>query len=83
MGILSGLLDSKVEKILKVLCKQSDELFHLSKIADKADVSLSTTFRIVNHLCRIGVIKTVRVGKLKLYSLTTSKKIETLAHIIK
>jgi len=82
MSILEGLLDIKIEKILKLLLKNNNELFHINKISTITKVPLSSTFRIINKLKKLNLIETITIGKIKLYKLSKNKKTNRLNKIL-
>ena len=82
-NILGGLIDSKTEKILRLFLKDNDSLFHLNKISKSTKIPLSTTFRIIKKLARIGIIDTIKIGKIKIYKTKINKKTRTLSSLLK
>jgi predicted transcriptional regulator len=81
--LLEGIIDRKIEKILQLFLENNDELFHINKVSSKSNVPVSTAFRIVKKLAKIGVLSTVNIGKFKVYKLTKDKRTERLAMLIK
>jgi len=82
-SLLSGLIDPKIEKILKVFIQNKEQLFHLKKISSQSKVPLTTTFSIIKKLARLDIIKISKIGKLKLYKLAENKKTSFLETILK
>ena len=75
-GIIEVLIDKNLLKILRLLNKHQETLFHLNKISAETGVPVSSVFRIVPKLAEKGVLEKVVVGKLKLYKLTQRKLLE-------
>jgi len=82
MSVLKQLIESKVYRILTLLIKNRGKLFHLQKISHDSSVPLSSTFRIVNNLVRIGLVKTVKIGKMKIYKLAKGKEVDKLIKML-
>jgi len=66
--VLKGLLDHKKIAILKVLYFAKEEMY-LREIAKKSKVSVSSVFRILSELIRIGLVRVKEVGMMKFFSL--------------
>lgn len=81
-SLLSGLIDPKIEKILKVFIQNKEEFFHLKKISSQSRVPLTTTFSIIKRLAHLNIIKISKVGKLKLYKLAENKKTSFLETVL-
>lgn len=81
-SLLSGLIDLKMEKILKVFIQNKEQLFHLKKISSQSKVPLTTTFSIIKKLTHLDIIKISKIGKLKLYKLAENKKTSFLETIL-
>jgi hypothetical protein len=73
MTLFLQLVDQKVIKILKTLISNPQEHFHIQKLSSQAKVPLSSTFRIVNKLVQLSLIKTIKVSKFKIYVINEDK----------
>jgi hypothetical protein len=73
MTLFLQLVDQKVIKILKTLISNPQEHFHIQKLSSQAKVPLSSTFRIVNKLVKLNLIKTIKVSKFKIYVINENK----------
>ena len=82
-NLLLGLIDPKIERILKVFMQNKGQLFHLKRISALSKVPLTTTFLIVNKLTHLEIIAISKIGKLKLYKLAENKKTSFLETILK
>ena len=69
MSVLLSLLDAKVLRIIKVLVKHKNEQFHIKKLSQTSKVPLATTFRILNRLVKLEIVRVNTIGKFKLYQL--------------
>lgn len=78
MSPIRELIDPKIVRVISLLMRHKKEYFHLQKISEKTGVPISTTFRIVNKLVKIGFIDTTKVGKLKIYRISGNPKTEKL-----
>ena len=70
---MQGLLDAKKLAVLDVLFN-SDEEMYLGEIAKAAKVPVATTYRIINELVKLGLVKINQIKKLKLYSVGKNEK---------
>ena len=82
-NLLLGLIDPKIERILKVFIQNKGQLFHLKKISMLSKVPLTTTFSVVNKLTHLNITTISKIGKLKLYKLAENKKTSFLETIMK
>ena len=78
---VSLLIDPKLLKIVRLLLKKPDQIFHMQMISQEAKTSLGTTFRFVNKLVKMNIVTTIHVGKTKLYKL--NKEAEEELRILK
>ena len=78
MSLFVELIDKKIVDILEVFIKNEGGLLHLSMVAERAKVPLTSTHRIINSLVEKKLIEQVVVGKLKLYKLSKAKEVERL-----
>lgn len=70
---LVQLLDKKVVSILRILLTNPKEQYHIQKLSISSGVPISSCFRIINKLVRMGVLKIVKIGKFKTYILNPKK----------
>ena len=81
--ILQELFDSKVLAILKLFFKHPDKQFYLLEVSKGSKVSSATTFRIVNKLTSLDLLKQITITRIKLYQLNNNENIEFLKGFIK
>ena len=65
-----NLVEPKVKRIVDVLLKNKDKLYHLKQLAAEARVPHATTFRVMKKLVKLNYVSVVKIGKLKLYTCT-------------
>jgi len=82
-AVLKDLIDQKVERILKTLFENKDELFHINKLSEKSNVPLATTFRIIKRLSSLNIVTSIKIKKFKIYKLNLNKKTKLLMSLIK
>lgn len=82
MGVLKGLIDDKLLKVLSVFINKPSEYFHINKISQESKVPLATTFRIINQLKQNKIIEYKQIGKFKIYKLAKNNKTRKLRRII-
>ena len=74
MSSLRQIIDPKLIRIIDLILKNPDKLYHLQKISQDAKVPLGTTHRLVGKLVKAGFFSTLTVGKIKLYRLNKSAR---------
>jgi DNA-binding IclR family transcriptional regulator len=73
---ITGLIDPKTLRIIRLFLNNPEELYHLQKISKQAQVPLGSTFRLTRKIAQQGLVQTIEVGKLKLYKLDKKEKKE-------
>lgn len=81
--ILQELFDSKILAILKLFFKHPDKQFYLLEVSKASKVSSATTFRIVNKLTNLDLLKQITITRIKLYQLNDNNNVEFLKGFIK
>jgi predicted transcriptional regulator len=78
--ILAKLIDEKKAAILRTLLNSTDEMY-LKEIAQKSNVPITSTFRILHELVNLDILKR-RIWKTsKVYSCQENKKVEFLQEL--
>ena len=78
--ILAALIDNKKAAILRVLLNSKEELY-LKEIAEKSNVSLTSTFRILQELSSLQIISKREWKTSKVYSCQPSEKVDFLKEL--
>lgn len=68
--LLARIFDEKTVKLLEKLLAKKD-VFYLRELSKEADVSLATTYRIVQKLIALGLAEKSQQGKFTIYRLRT------------
>jgi DNA-binding transcriptional regulator GbsR (MarR family) len=71
--VLRGLLDHKKISVLKTLYFAKEDMY-LRELAKKSKVSVSSVFRILQELMRLGLVRVKEVGMMKFFSLVKNEK---------
>jgi len=82
-GILAGLLDDKLIKVISVFMKHPSKKFYLSEISKMSGVNTATTFRILKKLVGQELVHMDVLGKVRVYQLGTSERVKSLSGILK
>ncbi len=77
--LLSSLFDRKTVELLKRLLLKKD-VFYLRDLARETSVSLATTYRIVQRLCSLGLVKKEQKDKFTFYYLVRDSAIFNEIH---
>ena len=80
--LIQGLVDSKKLAVMNVLFNSSEEMY-LGEIAKSARVPVATTYRIINELLKLEIIKINKIKRLKLYSIEKNEKTLFWGNILK
>jgi DNA-binding MarR family transcriptional regulator len=68
-SLLTNIFDEKIVHVIEALLSQETDFFSIRELADKANVTISTTFRIVQSLEKVGFVKKVQRGRIKFFQL--------------
>ena len=82
MDLFKGIIDDKIQRILKLFINNPKQYFHINKVAEDSKVSLATTFRIINTLRNNQIIEYNQISKFKIYRLANNKKTRKLRKIL-
>jgi hypothetical protein len=76
--LLESLFDKKILLILKLFVQKKEQTFALQEVAKQCRVPIATTFRIVNKLHALELIKITRFKQWKVYGLAESDQTKYL-----
>ncbi|MBI2040631.1 MAG: helix-turn-helix domain-containing protein [DPANN group archaeon] len=79
--LLANLFDAKTVEVLKRLLHKKD-VFYLRDVARESSVSLATTFRIVQKLITLGLVKKVQQDKFVFYHIVRDTPIFNEIHAL-
>jgi len=82
-GILSGLLDNKLIKVISLFMKYPSKKFYLSEVSKLSGVNTATTFRILKKLVAEDLITMDVIGKVRVYQLGKSERVKDLSKMLK
>jgi DNA-binding IscR family transcriptional regulator len=71
---LEGLVEAKALAIFTSLYENPKKLYHIKSLAKSANVSVTSTGRIVKNLAKKGFVEVIKVGKISLYKLAEIKR---------
>lgn len=83
LGVLSGLLDDKLIKVISLFMKYPGKKFYLSEVSKLSGVNTATTFRILKKLVAEELIIMDVIGKVRVYQLGKSDRVKSLAGFMK
>lgn len=83
MNILRELFDEKIVRTINLFLKYPEKQFYLTEVSKLSKVNVSTSLRILAKLVSQGFIKTVSIGKVRLYQLEKSEKTHELMRVLK
>jgi Fe2+ or Zn2+ uptake regulation protein len=81
--ILRDLFDEKIIRIINVFIKYPEKQFYLSEVSKLSGINISTTFRTLNRFLEQGFVKTIVVGKVRLYQLERNDKTSALLKFLR
>jgi len=80
--LLEKLFDEKKLRVLQFFFNYPEDEFYIREIAKRTKVPLATTFRIINKLKELEILKEVRLRKFKVYKLNQTKNTDFLHDMI-
>lgn len=81
--ILQNLFDSKKIEILRYFIANEEKQYYLREIAKLTKTSPASTYRILNKLVKLDILRMDQIKNLKLYSLNNNKVTEYLKSFLK
>lgn len=75
--VLSKLIDAKKAAVLQVMINSKEEMY-LKEIAEKGNVSITSTFRILQELVKLGILQKREWKTSKVYSCLENEKVDFL-----
>lgn len=67
--LLEALISPSTLKILKLFINNEDQQYYLREVSKLARIPAATTYRILNNLCELDLIKLEQIKRFKLYTL--------------
>ncbi|MFH1506393.1 MAG: hypothetical protein ABIE94_05405 [archaeon] len=80
--LLEHLLDRKLLATLRFFIANPEEEFYLREISTKTKVPVATTFRLINQLVKLEIIKLSQFKKTKFYSWAKNKNTKFIESIL-
>lgn len=80
--LLEKLFDEKKLKVIQFFLSNSEEEFYIREVSKRTKIPVATTFRIINKLKELEIIKELKIKKFKVYSLNLNKNTEFLQEIV-
>lgn len=81
--LLESIFDKKILSILRLLLNRKDQKFTLKEISKYSRVPLASTFRIINKLVELEILRVEKIKHLKVYDLAENDKTRYLESVIK
>ncbi len=82
-SLLEGLFDSKKMKVIRVMMQDTSKQYYLRELSKSANVPVATTFRIIQKLMALGLVKQIKVSKFKVYQWQDNEKSKFVEQIMK
>lgn len=83
VDVLEELFDPKMISVMRVFYGKHDVDFNLKDVAKNSKVSMASTFRIVNRLVSVGIVKQTNVAGFKVYRLGDNERTRFLGQVVK
>lgn len=83
LKLLEGLFDSKKLKMMNILMQQPDKQFYLRELSTVSKIPVATTFRMMQKLVALDLVKQVKISKFKLYQWKDNEKTKFIEQMIK
>ncbi|MFH0874302.1 MAG: hypothetical protein V1859_00030 [archaeon] len=81
--VLDELFDSKKIAVIKLFIKDDTKEYYLREVAKLTKTSPATTYRILNKLLKLKILRLIEFKKTKLYILEQNKTTEFLKTVLK
>jgi DNA-binding transcriptional regulator YhcF (GntR family) len=81
-NFLGELFDPKLLKVLELFLGDKNASLYLREVAQKTKVAPATTFRILNKLVELEVLKVSKLKRFKFYQLASNSRVEQLESLI-
>ena len=81
--LLESLFDNKIISVINLLLQSREKQFYLREISKESNVPVATTFRILQKLVKLKIVKAIKVSRFKLYQIEENEQVMFLASIIK
>jgi hypothetical protein len=81
--LLENLFDNKILNVLKLFVNNEDKKYYLREVSRLTNTSAASTYRILNKLVDLQVLKLIKIKKTKLYTLSENKNLEFLKSVLK
>ena len=83
MDILKDLFDEKIIAVINLFLDNPDKRYCLTDISNATKVNIATTFRIMNKMISKGFIRTIIIGKVRIYQLEKNEKTMALQKFLR
>ncbi len=83
MEILKDLFDEKIIEIINIFLDNPEKQYSLTEISELSKVNVATTSRILNKLIKKKFIKSIVIGKIRVYQLEKNEKTFALEKLLK
>lgn len=83
MDILKDLFDEKIIEVINLFLENPEKRYCLTDVSNLTKVNVATTFRILNKLAAKQFIRTIIVGKVRIYQLERNEKTMALSKFLK
>jgi len=81
--VLKQLFDDKIISLLEFLFSNKDSAFYLRELSQKTGISVATTYRILNRLASLGIVKVSGYKRFKFYRAASNEITEFLEAMLK
>jgi len=81
-SILEGLFDEKILKVLKLFILNPEDEFYVREVAKRTRVPLATSFRILQKLVILNLLREIKIKHYKAYRLEENKDTQFLESIL-
>lgn len=83
LRLLEELFDANMIRMIQLFLANKDKEFYLREVSKETRIPVATTYRLVNRLCKLDVIKQIKVSRFKLYKLNQNNDVKYLESFLK
>jgi len=80
--LMEQMLDPKMVRVIRIFLKDPKKQYYLREAAKDSGVPLSTTFRIMQKLLKLKIVRQIKISKFKVYQYEENEQTELISSLI-
>lgn len=83
VGVLEKIIERKLLQLIKTLLSSNKSEFYLQELSEKSKIPVATTFRLLNKLVSLNLVKERKISRFTIYQLSNTDEVSFLRQIFK